>query len=310
MNKHIIQAKREIWESPGIFYLAPVVLLFLLVLFSSMSFYSLSHDHIANWSIGAGEDAWSWQSDKNTDAQAQEDARPHSVKALEKISHGQYVIYILFGVVCLFNMSIYALAALVADRKDRSVLFFKSMPVSEWQVVLTKLVMACVLLPVIYWLAAVVTILAYTFLGGVFASSTFQVDSAIVWQNLRFMEVFSASLVGIILTALWTLPMIAVLLLVSSYSKKSPFGLLAALLLVLWLAEKWVLGSNYLGWTIRQYFAGLEVGGQISFVPVEQGLMFEELIAFWVRPGLYIGLVVTAVCVSSAVWLRNRRFEI
>ncbi|MDO3388670.1 hypothetical protein QWI17_22680 [Gilvimarinus sp. SDUM040013] len=309
MNSIITQFKREVWESPGIFYKAPIVLFVLIIFLSAISFYSLQNGVVADWDLQSNSEQWSWSlhSEIGSDKQG-EDATPQTV--VEKISHGQYIIYILFGIGCLFNTINYSLSALVTDRKDRSVLFFKSLPLSEWQVVSTKLVVAVFLLPLAYWLFALATVVAYTIIAGAFAKVVLGADPQVIWQQISFFSTLALSAVGLVLTALWALPMYAIILTFSALARKSPLGLLGAVLMFLWVLEKWIFGTHYLADTLRGYFGGLEIVGQVSFVPLESLELRSNAWRLLAAPGLYIGLAISALCVFAAVWLRDRRFEI
>src|SRR5213075_3554807 len=51
----------------------------------------------------------------------------------------------------------YCLDALYGERRDRSVLFWKSMPVSDWTAVLSKMTVPMVILPVVTFVLTIVT---------------------------------------------------------------------------------------------------------------------------------------------------------
>ncbi len=79
------------------------------------------------------------------------------------------------GVTFFIVMSIYStwylLDCLYADRKDRSVLFWKSMPISDTTTVMSKLATALIVIPVVYFAAADLTTLMMAFIISVRANS-------------------------------------------------------------------------------------------------------------------------------------------
>ncbi|MDO6747985.1 hypothetical protein [Gilvimarinus sp. 1_MG-2023] len=306
MKKLKTQVMREVWESPGLFYKAPIVLVVVVVLLSLMSFYSLDQSNVSEWTLGASTDRWRLDSQSASSAQSAQVVEP----IIEKIAYGRYLIFALFGVVCLFNSMSYAFSALLADRKDRSVLFFKSLPLSEWQVVLVKLGVSVFLIPLFYWGLSLVAVAAYTLVADIFVFHALGVEFGYVVQQVPVIKTLLGGALGVVMTALWALPLYSLLLLFSAWSKKSPLGLLGAVLLVIWVLEKWFLGTHYLGDSLRLYFSGLEIVGQISFVPVNSQEPLAHAWRILVSPGLYLGLIVSAACVLLAVRLRNRRFEI
>ncbi|MDO3381426.1 hypothetical protein [Gilvimarinus algae] len=306
MNKIITQVKREVWESSGIFYKAPLLLFAIILVFSAISLYSLHAEHLGDVNFH-----WSnkWHSE-GEQANATEGHQSVQEMAADKLIGVQYIIYFIFGVICLFNTIIYSLGALIGDRRDRSILFFKSLPLSEWQVVITKLLLCAFTLPLIYWLCAFLTVLAYSGGAVAFGTSTLDLSGSELWQQMRVLPSAAAGFVKLWFTGLWALPLISALLLVSAWAKRSPFGILVAVFVGIWLFEKWFLGTGYLVETLAAYLSGLYVGDHISFVAGDGQAGLRGIGAFVVRPGLYLGLAVSCVFVYGAVWLRDRRFEI
>lgn len=64
--------------------------------------------------------------------------------------------FFLLGQMVAFG---YLLSALYEERKDRSILFWKSLPVSDFQVVLSKALMGLMVIPGLYFLLAMLTFL-------------------------------------------------------------------------------------------------------------------------------------------------------
>ena len=60
------------------------------------------------------------------------------------------VVHAILLMLLLITSVNYLLSSLYDDRKDRSILFWRSMPVGEWEVVLSKFAMALILAPMIY----------------------------------------------------------------------------------------------------------------------------------------------------------------
>ena len=125
----------------------------------------------------------------------------------------------------------YSLDTLYGERRDRSILFWKSMPVSDLTTVLSKLAIPLVVIPVLSFAIALVTqfimlLLASTVLLGSGA------NIAALWTQQSFLR-FSLELFYHMLTVhgLWYAPLYAWLLLVSATAPRAPFrmGHLAAL---------------------------------------------------------------------------------
>ena len=100
-------------------------------------------------------------------SQALQNAASHNSEGLAQAVSGMMWTFGLFaGVVLSFKLFFYLLGALYEDRKDRSILFWKSLPVSDTATVLSKVVTAILVMPVV----AVVVALA-GFIGEMIVAS-------------------------------------------------------------------------------------------------------------------------------------------
>lgn len=153
-----------------------------------------------------------------------------------------------FLAILTFVVLFYSLGSLYDDRRDRSVLFWKSMPVSETSSVLAKLTSILLVAPTLSLALGVV------FGFGLVMMST--VTASVLGANL-FGAVFSTSSVytmplGILsmvpVYALWALPSVAWFMLVSAWAKRAPF---------LWAVGVPVLSGIILSWAEAMFKAGL-----------------------------------------------------
>jgi hypothetical protein len=220
--------------------------------------------------------------------------------------------FALFSGLMLLVSIYYLLSCLYTDRKDNSILFWKSMPVSETQQVLTKLAVALVALPTIATLCAlavgfVFVILTLLYVAGYAASTTpWEIIAGVNLFSIAFSHWFTA--MGV---ALWSLPFFAWLALCSAAAKRSPFMLALLPPAVLVLAEEIAFDSQLLLGVISARIPGIAVddngySGYIRFS--ESGA--SPLGEFLASPGLWVGLVVAAGIAYAAIWLRNHRYEI
>ncbi len=150
-------------------------------------------------------------------------------------------------------VSWYLLDCLYADRKDRSVLFWKSLPISDTATVLSKLSMALFIVPLIYLAAADLTLLvgALTVAWRTHASLQGFLWQPSVWLQLQGLWIYLA-----LTTALWFLPIYAWALLVSAWAKRA-VALWAFLVpLGICYAESSVLGTHYVAQWLAYRFVG------------------------------------------------------
>jgi ABC-2 type transport system permease protein len=166
--------------------------------------------------------------------------------------------------VLAFVVFFYCLGALFDERKDRSILFWKSLPLSDGQTVLSKVVSALVLAPVIATAAAIVTALGFLCILSGYALFHGGNPIQLIWGPASPLSV-AANLVGALpVYALWALPTVGWLLLVSAWARSKPF--LWALLvpvfagvLVTWFDVMKLFGLNA-GWFWQHIVGRLLLG--------------------------------------------------
>ncbi len=218
MNTFITLLKREFWENRGGFLWAPFVVVGVFVLFTVMG-------------LGAGEmhvDGKDFRVMNVPLAQMVEGMSPEAMINLGKglnigLASMALLVQGVLGIVLFF----YLIGALFDDRKDRSILFWKSMPVSDIETVASKVVAAAFIAPVIAWVAAVVfhllmMLLISSWLGlhGVNAFKVLWAPG--VSEQVHPLRMWASMLVAIPVNALWALPTYGWLLLVSSWARTKP----------------------------------------------------------------------------------------
>jgi len=202
----------------------------------------------------------------------------------------------------------YSLDALYGERRDRSILFWKSLPVSDLTTVLSKFAIPLIILPLLSFAIAVVTQFVMLLL-----SSAFQLGSGLSVGTLGArMSFFHMSLMILyhILTVhgLWYAPLYGWLLLVSAWAPRAPFIWAFLPPFVIWGVEKIAFRtSHFLG--MLQYRL---TGPEPSTTTARSGNVMEMISAltpaqFFSTPGLWVGLAVAAIFLATAVRLRRYR---
>jgi len=196
----------------------------------------------------------------------------------------------------------YSLDALYGERRDRSILFWKSLPVSDLTTVLSKFAIPLVILPLLTFAIAVVTQFVMMLLSSGLSVGT-------LGARMSFFHM-SLMLLYHILTVhgLWYAPIYGWLLLVSAWAPRAPFVWAFLPPFVLWGVEKIAFrSSHFLG--MLQYRL---TGPEPSTTTARSGNMMEMISAltpaqFFSTPGLWVGLAVAAIFLAAAVRLRRYR---
>lgn len=199
-------------------------------------------------------------------------------------------------------MAFFALIACLYDeRKDQSVLFWKSMPVSDLQTVAGKLVF-------VIWLAPLLTVLAIAVaqLFAVTMTSVFVEEGmgGRIWSASQIWVRPFELLVRYLLLGVWALPLAAWVMLVSAAANRLPILWALGLPWLVFLLERIFLGSNVLGELVGGHFSLLTASPRDVDVEVFGQLAMLGTLRLWV------GLVIGLVFVAGAVFFRRRNNEI
>jgi len=202
----------------------------------------------------------------------------------------------------------YCLEALHGERRDRSILFWKSLPVSDRMTVLSKASIPVVVLPLIAFALSVITQVVLLQLGTMLLLGR-GMSPAPLWSELRFFEGLPIMLYGLTVHALWFAPIYGWLLLVSAWARRVPL-LWAVLPLAVSVVERILFNSTRFLAMLGYRFTGAMKEGFV-FEPGKGGnvgrLSQLDPVGFLSAPGLWLGLLVAVACLAVAVRLRRNR---
>jgi ABC-2 type transport system permease protein len=192
----------------------------------------------------------------------------------------------LFMVSCI-TIVVYLLDCLYAERKDRSILFWKSLPVSDTLAVLSKFTLAMVIVPLAVY---ALTVACHTFMGIVLSIGVPGINKLAgvgpgdwIHAQARFLGI-------IVATLLWYAPIGAWFMLASVGSRRAPILWAAMPPVALGVIESIFLDSRFV-WRFL-------------------GQRFQPRGDFWhatTQPGLWLGLVAAAGILYMVIRLRRYR---
>lgn len=307
MKKILTQFKREFWESRASFIRTPTIvagILMLLLMFGQVTFQYKQGGSFQHLEFSENH------------SQKMDPEFLHQLTSGELYSaHPQIVsvglggIYVLFALVLLLVLSSYFLSALYSDRRDQSILFWKSLPVTERQNVFTKLGAGVLGAPMFYGAAALVTGAFYLILISVYAGMFLGLPLPGFGMMLSsFLGSVAGLIAGWLLMSVWALPIFCWLMFCSALVKKAPFLMAVGVPLVLVVLEFWITGNTFVGSAIsdqvKQMLAAL---GKVMPFPDQIG---HEVGMSLAEPALWVGLLFSGLLLACCVWLRNYRYEI
>jgi ABC-2 type transport system permease protein len=199
----------------------------------------------------------------------------------------------------------YCLDALYGERRDRSILFWKSLPVSDAAAVLAKLAIPILILPLVSFLITVATqLLMLVISSAIFAGSGISITE--IWAQTSFLRVPAIWLYHLLTVhGLWYAPLYAWFLLVSAWSPRAPFMWAFLPPFVVYGVEKIAFNTSYFLSLMRYRFEGPANG----MATEHQHDFAATLIPhhFLSTPGLWTGLAVAALFLYATVQLRRSR---
>ena len=321
MNRFAMLLKREWWENKGGFFWAPLWTAVVFLMFT----------------LGAVFTAY-WHTSGRANGEIQ--IGFPLKKLLAKIPPEEYSkiglgldtgmagFWSILQMILLFVLFFYLLGSLYDERKDRSVLFWKSLPVSDTSTVLSKVAMAAIGAPVISWAITVVLNFLFLCVVSLFVMMNGVSAMDVVWGPAEPLALWTKMAAMIPINAIWALPAIGWLMLTSAFAKSKPF-LWAILLpvgvgvLISWFE---ILESIKMPDTwYWQHVAGRMLGSLVpgSWMWTFEGL--ENIDRNWDREGpisliswsvmtrvltsanIWIGAVAGSAMIAAAVWFRRYR---
>jgi ABC-2 type transport system permease protein len=201
----------------------------------------------------------------------------------------------------------YCLDALHGERRDRSILFWKSLPVSDTTTVLAKASIPFVVLPLLTFALIVVAQWIMLLLStAVLLANGISVNT--LWAQLPMVPMSLMLLYHLITVhVLWHAPFYAWLLLVSAWARRATFLWAALPVLAIGVIEKIAFNTSHFGtMLIDRLSGGAEAVTMAGSMPIHPGIHI-TLGRYLTTPGLWIGLAFTALCLAAAVQLRRQR---
>jgi ABC-2 type transport system permease protein len=202
----------------------------------------------------------------------------------------------------------YCLDALNAERRDRSILFWKSMPVSDLTTVLAKVFIPVAVLPFVAYVVAFTTQLIMLMVSSVALLAT-GVGPGTQWDTLPFFSMSVVMLYGLAVHVLWYAPIYGWLLLVSAWAKRTPFLWAVLPFLAIMFVEMLALGTSAFAALLRYRVLGAM--SEAFTIDAMRGPITKlsqlDPAKFFASPGLWMGLAFAVACLFAVVRLRRYR---
>ena len=295
--------KREIWEHRAI-YVTPIAIAVVVSLVSLAGMVTISaFDKEVNMALFGAS---------NIAGDAEREA------AMTVFFLGTSWVF-LFGLAILTTF--YTLDSLYAERKDKSILFWRSLPITDAETVVSKLLTAIFVLPLVTVAAIIVTHIVNLVITTGWVMVRGGNAAHLIWGSVPLFDNWAAALIVTIASAIWMSPFIGWFLFVSAFTKRSPL-LMAFMPLIILPIVEWIF--------FRSKVFATAVFGRGEMIPLfremDLELFFDEdrmrvneevvrLLAhidvgkFLLSPSVWAGVVVCGLFATAAIYLRRYRDE-
>lgn len=315
MNKIPILLKKEFWQHRGVFLYLPLVItlfviLMLLLSLTVMKITVTSDDDVSS-RMDSSNRNFDWSIEKG-DRRSVHDIYVGKLKELSRrpMQDREHAMRTLLRglsapirAALWFVVIFYLMGALYEDRKDRSILFWKSLPVSDLQTVLIKLAAALVMAPIIAFAFIVTTELITLIVATLIAMFEDVSPWETLWVPANLLQHWM-SLIGMFaFTAVWSLPVYGWLLFASAFAKSVPFLWAVGIPFGISFIETVAWRGEFIREWIARHFQPVAYAVSSDY----RRLDVVDVLASW---DMLSGLVVGFIFIAAAIWMRGRRDEI
>ena len=314
MKRLVALLYREFWENKGSFRTTPIVIGVLYIVFLLMSIFTTTH---IDSDLYTFRDMIGVVADKTPEFRG---------SAMYQVMLGSSVFFtIVMGIVVLF----YLLGSFYDDRKDRSILFWKSLPASDTLTLASKLISAMVVIPAFFLLILIITHIIMAIIGSLMILSVDHNPWTLLLGVANPFKAWAMIAASWMAHSIWALPLYAWLMLVSSFAPRVPLLFATLPPLVFAVLQIWIeflrtftLKNNLFGVISNWMFntpailtAEVRNGtGEIALgVPLtedfDHAVTLVNIMDRLFSVQMLVGLVIAAVFLSAALWLRHRATE-
>jgi ABC-2 type transport system permease protein len=311
--------KREFWEHKGGFFWAPLVVSLIVTVITAGSVLI---------GVTKGSETSIKINGQVVTNLADRFSGEEKAAVVEQFASGYMASAVPLLFVLAFTVFFYCLNALYDERKDRSVLFWKSLPVTDGATVLSKIAMALGFAPIMaIFFGTILALLMVTFIGLGAAVMGVNIFGGVLSSSALYLAPLQ-TVAMLPIYALWALPTVGWLLMVGAWARSKPLlwavgTPLLAVGLIAWFNKmlsfgwdidwmwNYIVGRGLLSVTPGLWFAYPPDGiKQLSpILNFDMGVLLARSWQQLATPNLWIGVAVGAAMIYAAIRLRRWRDE-
>lgn len=302
MKQFVTLIRREFWEHRGL-WMAPLIAAVFLILAVA-----LSHVSSGGFRISLDNDTLHFANSFTADQKAK--------------TFGVFIAVLGFPILITMVVVVffYLADALYSERKDRSILFWKSMPVSDGATVWSKVVTALAVVPLYVWVVAMLTVTIGFLIGSIRVSGT-PIANLAAWDTGVWLKVQGIALANMLVASLWYAPIAGYMLAVSAWARRSVLMWIILPPVILTWLEEIVFNTNqvaaFIGHRLTGFFESLgresatlhtgAVDGQARAQQLGERLDHISATGLLANPELWLGVLAAVALIFVAIRMRRYR---
>ncbi len=215
----------------------------------------------------------------------------------------------------------YSLDSLYAERKDKSILFWRSLPVTDAETVISKLATAAILLPAVSIAVIIATHIINLIVMSIWVSAKGGSAGTLIWGSVPLLDNWLAAIIVIYAMAVWMSPFLGWFLFVSAWTKRAPLLMAFLPLVLIPMIEGIFFRSAHFAeavWgrsAVIPLFSGIDVE---RFFDENRARLSDEMVSllsvidlgkFVTDIDTWIGIVVCGLLTTAAIYVRRYRDE-
>jgi ABC-2 type transport system permease protein len=234
----------------------------------------------------------------------------------------QWALTIPHYLVMILVMNFYLLDCLYAERKDRSILFWKSLPVTDGATVASKVLVGCVVVPLGTYAVALVTDVLFTAIWDIRAVIS-HAPELVAWDTVAFLKTQAVMFLGLIVSILWYAPFFGTFVLASAALRRNVLMWVTVVPLLAVIVERIAFGTHWIYSLIDYRWLGIwgDLNVETAVLHSLHNVGSAEVVSL---PGVYdrvhvgpaftnidlwLGLAFAAACGYAAARIRRYRDE-
>jgi ABC-2 type transport system permease protein len=225
----------------------------------------------------------------------------------------------IFAIGAWILIVFYSLDALYTERKNKSILFWRSLPLTETETVLSKLITAMFVIPIVSFAIAAMTHIVLLILASFWVMSVGADAGHLIWSSVPLFDVWLGTFIVAIAMMFWLSPFVGWFLFVSAFARRSPFLIATMGIILLPIVERIVSPTSFFRDAIweRTFTPPLADLDFVKFMDDDLHVeMTPDLVSivsaidiqgFVSSPSLWAGIVVCGLFTTAAIYVRRFR---